>query len=302
MWCFCDDGGVHPASVKSLKMQVFPSDEITTEQVSAWINELIDEELLYAYSAMGKEYWLVTGWFSHQKIDRPSYRYPMPNGTVPTTRYEAEQWSRIRRAVGEHSTSPRRVIPEPPSNQSPNSVLQHVDNQQFDERSTNGRRGLDEGHPPESSRMESKGEESSKSPPTPSPGPRPPTGEPQRVGNIVPAEKLVPQPSGYHAVEFHPRYNEVREYIVKRLPKLARQNATEVNRWLLEGADPEKDIFPSVDHAIDFKRGDIGSFKYFTRAIESSVQARKEVDEQYQRLSKKFADQDAGRSEHAEAE
>jgi hypothetical protein len=118
------------------------------------------------------------------------------------------------------------------------------------------------------------------------PHPTPPTVKEKKES--PPLSSTPPSPA-YHATEFHPRFQEVREYIVGRLPNLARQNATEVNRWLLEGADPEKDIFPSIDNAIEFKRGDIGSFRYFTRSVESSVAVRKEMDEQDQRLRSKYA-------------
>ncbi len=34
MWIFCDDHGIHPASPKQLKMEVFPGDDITVAEVS----------------------------------------------------------------------------------------------------------------------------------------------------------------------------------------------------------------------------------------------------------------------------
>ncbi len=119
----------------------------------------------------------------------------------------------------------------------------------------------------------------------------PPPPPPERAGNIPTLDQVLGTPPP-HAVEFHPRYNEVREYITKRLPSLGRQNASEVNRWLLSGADPEKDIFPSVDYGIEHRRSDIGSFRYFTRGIESSVATRKDAEEQKERLRQKFAAMD----------
>ncbi len=124
------------------------------------------------------------------------------------------------------------------------------------------------------------------SPPTPSSASAPASSS-ERVGNL-PLDKILGSPPTYHGTEIHPRFKEVREYITKRLPHLDRQNATEVNRWLSNGADPELDIFPTVDHEIERKGRDIGSFKFFTRAIESSVQVRKETDEQMARLRAKY--------------
>lgn len=76
MWNFCDDGGNHPASLKSIKMQVFPGDDFSVSYISEMIAELTKNGLIVEYSADdGKKYWHVTGWH-HQKIDRPSYKYP----------------------------------------------------------------------------------------------------------------------------------------------------------------------------------------------------------------------------------
>ena len=75
MWCFCDDGGVHPASPARLKMEVFPADAFGSEQILEWIGELKKGGLLESYLFEGKEFWRVTGWH-HQKIDKPTYSYP----------------------------------------------------------------------------------------------------------------------------------------------------------------------------------------------------------------------------------
>ena len=75
MWNFCDDGGNHPASAKTLKMQIFPGDDIAISQIEALVAELVAAGLLSEYLAEGRRYWNVTGW-KHQKIERPSYKYP----------------------------------------------------------------------------------------------------------------------------------------------------------------------------------------------------------------------------------
>lgn len=77
MWNFCDDGGNHPASAKTLKMQIFPGDDIAIHQIEAMVGELIKVGLLQQYTADGRNYWHVTGW-KHQKIDKPSYKHPRP--------------------------------------------------------------------------------------------------------------------------------------------------------------------------------------------------------------------------------
>jgi len=113
IWNFCDDHGVHPASIKRLKMEVFPSDSITDNELSAMVDELVAVELLYAYQVDGKGYWQVTGWTTHQRIDKPTYRHPLPvapgkvvNSTT-ARRIVAEQASSTRRAGGDQSSSTR---------------------------------------------------------------------------------------------------------------------------------------------------------------------------------------------------
>jgi hypothetical protein len=79
IWSFCDDNGIHPASVKRLKMEVFPSDVITDAEIQTMINELLRVGLLHHYTVKNQWFWHVTGWAKHQKIDKPTYRHPLPN-------------------------------------------------------------------------------------------------------------------------------------------------------------------------------------------------------------------------------
>lgn len=101
MWMHCDDGGVHQASEKRLRMECFPGDSFSKEQVREWIDELITAGLLAEFEAHGERYWYVTGWEKHQKIDKPTYRYPGPLN------------DKNRVALSEKSPSPPRDIPEP---------------------------------------------------------------------------------------------------------------------------------------------------------------------------------------------
>lgn len=81
MWNFCDDGGNHVASFKQLKMQIFPSDEITISQIEGMVTELINNDLIAQYTVNNKVYWHVLGW-GHQKIDKPNYKLPKFSETV----------------------------------------------------------------------------------------------------------------------------------------------------------------------------------------------------------------------------
>lgn len=111
------------------------------------------------------------------------------------------------------------------------------------------------------------------------------------VSNHLPAAVKPPDTPKYHGTTFHPRYNEVREYITGRVPQLGRQNASEVNRWLMDGADADLDVIPSVDNALQFKDAkQIKSFNYFTRDIVSAFAARKENAETIERMRRKYAE------------
>jgi len=102
MWCFCDDGGVHPASISRLKMEVFPADPLTNDDVRKLVEELIEKRLIETYTVDGKDFWHVTGWH-HQKIDKPTYTYPR-------SREFGEQSANARRGLGESSPPDRSRV------------------------------------------------------------------------------------------------------------------------------------------------------------------------------------------------
>ena len=103
LWNFCDDNGIHPAEPKRLKMEVFPGDSFTVKDIGTWIDELLKVGLLLEYEAEGRRYWLVTGWKKHQKIDKPSYKHPLP----PMTNSENTNGT-----LGDDSPSVRRSFAE----------------------------------------------------------------------------------------------------------------------------------------------------------------------------------------------
>ena len=94
LWCFCDDNGVHPASAKRLKMEVFPGDAITDDEIGTLVDELINNRLLIEFNHKHERFWSVTGWKKHQKIDKPSTKYPTSDDKNSTI---------IRRTLDDHS-------------------------------------------------------------------------------------------------------------------------------------------------------------------------------------------------------
>ncbi|WP_010598993.1 hypothetical protein [Rickettsiella massiliensis] len=120
LWSFADDNGVNKACLPSLKMKVFPNDLFTTKDIEQWISELINVGLMQLYEAEGNTYWHITGWKRHQRIDRPTTRYPLPpdlqvnETTIKNEQVKfVEDSSRARRIVGELSASNQRLIDDP---------------------------------------------------------------------------------------------------------------------------------------------------------------------------------------------
>jgi hypothetical protein len=107
LWNFCDDQGVHPASLSRLKMEVFPGDSVSEKKLAAWVKELRDAKdedgipLVGEFTQDGKRYWFVTGFERHQKVEKPNRKYPSPPGNPGPV---ADQSENSSREVDDHST------------------------------------------------------------------------------------------------------------------------------------------------------------------------------------------------------
>jgi hypothetical protein len=78
MWNFADDLGRLALAPKTIKAQIFPSDDISFDTVLGMIQELSNNGLLLIYSVDNKEYLQITGW-QHQRIDKPQPgKHPSP--------------------------------------------------------------------------------------------------------------------------------------------------------------------------------------------------------------------------------
>ena len=82
LWNFADDGGVLPHSDKSLKMKIFPADDFTSDSIRGMLDELSSNGLVELYEAGESRYIRVVAWH-HQKIDKPTFKFPQPCGEVP---------------------------------------------------------------------------------------------------------------------------------------------------------------------------------------------------------------------------
>jgi hypothetical protein len=113
LWNFADDNGIHRASIKCLKAEVYPSDSFSEDEMKKWITELISNELLQIYTVEDKAYWIVTGWKNHQRIDRPTYKHPQPLSAHPLKNNDekiAQNSASPPRTFDEHSAASPRVF------------------------------------------------------------------------------------------------------------------------------------------------------------------------------------------------
>ena len=111
LWVFSDDSGIHPASPRRLKMEIFPADDITADDIDIAVTELIAAGLLTPYEVDGTKYLQVNGFDEHQKITRPYYKHPLPDGTIP------ESWrDQQRKKYHDQQSSTAQALPEHCSN------------------------------------------------------------------------------------------------------------------------------------------------------------------------------------------
>lgn len=102
LWNFADDGGVLPCSEKSLKMKIFPGDSYNANDIRRMLAELSDNSLIALYEVENVSYIKVCGWV-HQKIDKPSFKFPQPCGEIPKSKSDF---------IEMHSTNDSRTIEE----------------------------------------------------------------------------------------------------------------------------------------------------------------------------------------------
>lgn len=109
IWNFCDDGGNHPLSERTIKALVFPGDDIDSATIRRMLVELSSNALVRFYESGGKAYLNVKGW-RHQKIDKPTMKHPDYYDGIEV--FPDDLWPAAN-VVDEYSTSIRRVFDEP---------------------------------------------------------------------------------------------------------------------------------------------------------------------------------------------
>lgn len=80
LWNFADDCGRHVDNPKQVKAEIFPADDLLSEDIRGMLDELESNGLLLRYVVDGVELLQITGW-RHQRIDKPQpARFPGPDG------------------------------------------------------------------------------------------------------------------------------------------------------------------------------------------------------------------------------
>jgi len=98
-----------------IKMQCFPGDDCSLTNISGWLDELICNGLLIRYQAGGESYLAVTGWERHQRIEKPTYKWPKPpsfgcaNSTINPHSADYHTSTLCGRGADQSATPPRLV-------------------------------------------------------------------------------------------------------------------------------------------------------------------------------------------------
>lgn len=96
-----DDLGRGSADIRKLKAAIFGGDNVTTDDVRKWLDEIADQSLATLYFADEHGYlYALPSWKRHQSIDRPrDSGYPAPTDS-----------SIVRRMLDEPSSRPRATL------------------------------------------------------------------------------------------------------------------------------------------------------------------------------------------------
>jgi hypothetical protein len=111
---FADDHGVQPLRPRTIRLQVFPGDDLDDQRLRAMIDELAAHRLVRVYAIEGVEYLAIADWDIHHRIGkRARRRYPRdpalppepaaeppPPSVVDVTPDVPPEVARWRRSVG----------------------------------------------------------------------------------------------------------------------------------------------------------------------------------------------------------
>ena len=97
---FADDHGVQPLRPRTIRLQVFPGDDLDDQRLRAMIEELVAHRLVRVYEVEGAEYLAIVDWEQHHRVGRRARRrYPRDPALPPEP-------------VVEPTVAPQRVVVE----------------------------------------------------------------------------------------------------------------------------------------------------------------------------------------------
>lgn len=122
MWNFADDLGRLALAPKTLKAQIMPSDDVTSDTILGMVQELSSNGLVLIYEVDERQYIQITGW-QHQRIDKPQPgRCPSPvNGYSESIRGMVATEGKVGDSKGEEGSS--EPIGSGPANADPRDRL-----------------------------------------------------------------------------------------------------------------------------------------------------------------------------------
>ena len=81
---FADDHGVQPLRPRTIRLQVFPGDDLDDQRIRAMIDELAAHGLVRVYAVEGVEYLAIADWAIHHHVGkRTRRRYPRDPALPP---------------------------------------------------------------------------------------------------------------------------------------------------------------------------------------------------------------------------
>ena len=83
LWNFADSHGVQPLRPRTIRLQVFPGDDITDEAVRDVIDELVQRKLLRLYVVHEQEYIEIADWALFQRVGRRAKRRHPRDPSLP---------------------------------------------------------------------------------------------------------------------------------------------------------------------------------------------------------------------------
>ncbi|MGE3650395.1 MAG: hypothetical protein AB7G10_18820 [Reyranellaceae bacterium] len=86
---FADDHGVQPLRPRTIRLQVFPGDDLDDARIRAMIEELAAHRLVRVYAVEGVEYLAIEDWAQHHRVGkRARRRYPRDPALPPEPQAE----------------------------------------------------------------------------------------------------------------------------------------------------------------------------------------------------------------------